>query len=86
MTSPRDITVTARLFARAREVAGAPAIELRMAEGDEAGTVWEHLPPAVRAAVDPATTRVAVNGAWATAHAPLRDGDEVALITPVSGG
>lgn len=78
--------MTARVFARAREVAGAASIDLRLADGDLAGAVWERLPPPVRAVVDPATTRLAINGTWADATAPLRDGDEVAFITPVSGG
>lgn len=86
MNPPREITVTARLFARAREAAGTPTIDVCVADGDPAESVWERLPPPVRAVVDPATTRLAINGAWARGSDPLRDGDEVALITPVSGG
>lgn len=37
-------------------------------------------------AMDEAHLRVAVNGAFASWERPLRDGDEVVFIPPVSGG
>lgn len=86
MNAPQPITVVVRLFAHAREVAGSASLRLRMAHGDQAGAVWSALPPEVRATLDQGSTRMAVNGAWAHASTPLDDGDEVALIPPVSGG
>ncbi len=79
-----DITV--RLFAGAREAAGTPVLPLALANGATAGDVWGTLPAPVRDAVDPACTRLAVNGEWCRPEHPLVGGDEVALITPVSGG
>ncbi len=74
--------VRVRLFAGLRERAGAPAVEVELAEparvcdalaalGDVAAGV-----PVV----------MAVNREYAADDAPLRDGDELALIPPVSGG
>lgn len=75
-----------RLFAHAREAAGAASVEVRLADGDRADAVWAALPPEVRGALDPATTRIALNGAWAKAGARVARGDELALVPPVSGG
>lgn len=35
---------------------------------------------------DKTSLRVAVNGEWADWTSPLKDGDEVALLPPLSGG
>jgi MoaE-MoaD fusion protein len=83
---PDDIRVTVRLFASLREAAGASRLELTLADATPVGAVWGHLPDPVRDVGLPPTTRYAVNHSWATPGAPLHDGDEVALILPVSGG
>ncbi len=80
------VIVRLRLFARAREAAGAPVLEVTLPPGATTGDALEALPGHVRAHVDPACTRIAVNGEWCGAERPLAPGDEVALITPVSGG
>jgi molybdopterin converting factor small subunit len=82
----KDIRVTVRLFASLREAAGASRLELTLAESTPVGAVWGHLPETVREIGLPATTRYALNHAWTAPGAPLHDGDEVALILPVSGG
>jgi molybdopterin converting factor small subunit len=82
----KDIRVTVRLFASLREAAGASRLELTVAESTPVGAVWGHLPEPVREVGLPATTRYALNHAWTAPGAPLHDGDEVALILPVSGG
>lgn len=81
------ITVRVRLFARLREQAGAAVVELQLPEGATAGEALAELAhrlPDVD--LDPERIRPAVNqelAAWTTA---LAQGDELALIPPVSGG
>ena len=78
-------TVSLRLFAQAREAAGTGSTEV---SGD---TVGEVLATAARtfgpefAAVAEAC-RVWRNGEVAQAGDPVVDGDEVAILPPVSGG
>jgi molybdopterin converting factor small subunit len=57
-----------------------------MIAGASADAVWAALPPEVRNALDPATTRIALNGEWADPGTPVGEGDELALVPPVSGG
>ena len=83
---PADIAVTVRLFASLREAAGTGRLELRLPEATPVAGVWERLPARVRRGSAPSGSRWAVNHEWAAADRPLRDGDEVALVTPVSGG
>jgi MoaE-MoaD fusion protein len=72
--------VTVRLFAGLRERAGWSRREL---EGvARVGDVW----PALDLGEEPGGLLYAVNREYAEAGHELRDGDEVALIPPVSGG
>jgi molybdopterin synthase catalytic subunit/molybdopterin converting factor small subunit len=74
------VTVTVRLFAGLRERAGFATREL---EGIErVGDVW----PALGLGDEPQGLLYAVNRRYAERHHALADGDEVALIPPVSGG
>ncbi len=81
-----DIAVTVRLFASLRDAAGAGRVALRLPAATPVGAVWSHLPDAVRALDPPSGLRYALNHEWTVPGAPLRDGDEVALVLPVSGG
>ena len=81
-----DIRVTVRLFASLREVAGTGHLDLRMPAATPVGAVWSHLPESLRGAPPPEGLRYALNHVWTLPGAPLRDGDEVALVLPVSGG
>jgi len=83
---PDDIAVTVRLFASLRDAAGAGRIALRLPAATPVGAVWSHLPEGVRVLGLPDGLRYAVNHEWSVPGAPLRDGDEVALVLPVSGG
>ena len=74
------MTVTVRLFAGLRERAGWSRRELDGVE--RVGEVW----PALGLGEEPAGLLYAVNREYAGADRPLADGDEVALIPPVSGG
>lgn len=81
-----EITVTVRLFATLREAAGTDRLELHLPPATPIGAVWSHLPEDVRRAGLPDGTRYALNHEWTLPGAPLRDGDDVALVLPVSGG
>jgi molybdopterin converting factor subunit 1 len=73
-------------FAQLREVAGATEAELE-ADGVDAVALWELLVarwPSLTA--HRAQTRLARNGVYARVDEVFAEGDEVALIPPVSGG
>ena len=72
--------MTVRLFAGLRERAGRATVELDGVE--RAGDVW----PALGLGDEPPGLLYAVNREYANRDRELHDGDEVALIPPVSGG
>jgi molybdopterin synthase catalytic subunit len=76
-----------RLFAIQRELAGTREVPVDLAEGATVADAWEALVAAYPAlAPGRGSVRFARNGAYADAATPLADGDEVAMIPPVSGG
>jgi len=75
--------VTVRLFAGLRELAGTGRRELELADDAAVSDVWASLG---LAGTEPEGLLYAVNREYAEAGRPLADGDEVALIPPVSGG
>ena len=74
--------VRIRLFAGLRERAGTGARTLDLTEGATLGDVW----PALGLGDEPSGLLYAVNRRYAEVATALADGDEVALIPPVSGG
>ncbi|GBD11441.1 hypothetical protein HRbin23_01106 [bacterium HR23] len=79
--------ITVRLFALYRERLGADTLTLEVREGAQVADALALLSqrfPRMLPLVD--NTRVAVNLEFAEPTHPLREGDEVALIPPVSGG
>ena len=74
--------IAVRLFAGLRERAGVAERALELPDGAAVGDVW----PALELGDEPAGLLYAVNRAYAERDHVLRDGDEVALIPPVSGG
>ena len=74
--------VAVRLFAALRERAGAREAALELEEGASVDDVW----PALGLGEEPAGLVYAVNRTYVERGTPLADGDEVALIPPVSGG
>lgn len=78
----RPVRVTVKLFAGVRERAGARERVLDLAEGALAGDVWT----ALELGTEPAGLLLARNRAYVARDEPLADGDEVAVIPPVSGG
>ena len=76
-----------KLFAVLRDAAGTGAIDLNVPSGARAGAVRPLLAaefPAIERYLP--RTALAVNCAYATPETELKEGDEVALIPPVSGG
>ncbi len=74
--------VAVRLFAGLRELAGTRGLELDLPAGAVAADVW----PALDLGDEPAGLLVAINRSYAERGTVLAEGDEVALIPPVSGG
>lgn len=78
---------TVRLFARLSELAGAREVEVELGEGLTAADVYALLTrryPALAGFEN--RLMYAVNAEYVSPDHPVRDGDEVALIPPVSGG
>jgi len=82
-----SIRVRVRLFAVQRELAGMREVSLDLPEGADVEAAWAALVVGhpVLAPGRP-SVRFARNGEYADATTPLADGDEVAMIPPVSGG
>lgn len=80
-------TVTVRLFARLSDIAGERATELEIGEGITAADAFAALAQRFPAMSDMAdSVMYAVNAEYVSSDHPLRPGDELALIPPVSGG
>ena len=79
--------IRVRLFAIQRELAGTREVSLELADDATVADAWNglvDLHPAL--APGRASVRFARNGAYADESTTLSDGDEVAMIPPVSGG
>jgi molybdopterin synthase catalytic subunit len=76
------VQVSIRLFAGLRERAGTGSRHLELDEGATLADVW----PALDLGDEPSGLLYAVNRRYADIDSPLAEGDEVALIPPVSGG
>ena len=79
--------VNVRLFARLRDLAGAGELVRDVPAPASVETVWDALVREVPALAEyRSTMSVAVNAEYARMGSPVRDGDEVAFLPPVSGG
>jgi molybdopterin synthase catalytic subunit len=76
------VEVVVKLFAGLRERAGSAERTLGLPDGARVGDVW----PALELGEEPTGLLYAVNLEYASAERELTEGDEVALIPPVSGG
>jgi molybdopterin synthase catalytic subunit/molybdopterin converting factor small subunit len=76
------VRIVVKLFAGLREHAGSAERELELPEGARVADVWAPLD----LGEEPEGLLYAVNKEYAPAARRLDDGDEVALIPPVSGG
>jgi molybdopterin synthase catalytic subunit len=77
------VRISVRLFAALRERVGSAQRDLELAPGARAGDVWQALP---ELGTEPPGVLYAVNQEYVAADAELAEGDELALIPPVSGG
>ncbi len=79
--------VKVKLFARLRDIAGRGELERDIGPGATAAAVWCDL---VREFPDLAayerSLSTAINADYARMNDPVRDGDEIAFLPPVSGG
>ena len=80
------MSVTVLLFASYADAFGTPSLSVELPPGATVADLLEEIGRRPGAAALPATPLVAVNQRYAAASAPVRSGDEVALIPPVAGG
>ena len=80
------MNVSVRLFAGLRERAGSERIEITLPDGASVADLLAALAGTPVGALQPGQCVVAINREYARADAPIGEGDEVALIPPVSGG
>ena len=81
------ISVQVKLFAVAKDLGGTGETTLSLQDDAQAAAVLDHffkLSPRFEGWKD--HLRVAVNSEYVDLHHHLHDGDEVAIIPPVSGG
>ena len=79
--------VTVKLFARLRDLAGTAELVRDVQAPATVQTVWTSLTAEMPSLVQyERTMSVAVNAEYSKMAAPVRDGDEVAFLPPVSGG
>jgi molybdopterin synthase catalytic subunit/molybdopterin converting factor small subunit len=83
----REVRVRIRLFAMQRELAGTRGVEVALPAGSTIDDAWAALVERFPIlAPGRAALRFARNGGYAPPETELGDGDEVAMIPPVSGG
>ena len=80
------MVVSVRLFAGLRERAGTDRLQVELPEGARVADVLAAMADTPVGELRPRECVVAVNREYAAADAPVRAGDEVALVPPVSGG
>ena len=82
-----DLKVNVKLFARYKEIAGKSNFDIDLPNGSTVGflvkKVLQHYPEFIK---KPENLVVAVNEEYSEHQFTLSDGDDVALIPPVSGG
>lgn len=85
--SDSDTAVKVLLFGAAADLAGVRETKLAPPENGSLGALWEAL-AAEYPKLSPMreTLAFAVNGEYATAEASVSNGDEIAVLPPVSGG
>ena len=80
------MNITTRLFAAFREKAGTSEVALALPNTATVSDALAELTLRYPSLLDGIPTMIAVNAEYVQESHPLQDGDEVALIPPVSGG
>jgi MoaE-MoaD fusion protein len=80
------VRVSVRLFAGLRERAGTDRLEVELPDDARVADVLAAMAATPVGELRPRECVVAVNREYADADAPVKAGDEVALVPPVSGG
>jgi molybdopterin converting factor subunit 1 len=81
------VRIRVLFFGLLKDICGSAEVRLDLPEGSTAGTVFDHYAnafPKLRAMAS--SIVIARNHEFATPREPLAEGDEVALLPPVSGG
>lgn len=78
--------ITIRFFALGRELVGSPNVSLEVPDTSTVGEILTILKAQYPALSSLPSCLLAVNNVYADNTVPLNDGDELALIPPVSGG
>ena len=79
--------VQVRFFAICREITGRDSVAMELPDGATANEFWEKvIAEFPRLAPHREHSRLAVNMEYATNLVRLKEGDEIAVIPPVSGG
>ena len=79
--------VTVKFFALYRELVGLRETQADLPEGSTALDLWQFFTGShPQLAPNLPHTRFAVNGQYTVPETPLKEGDEVVFIPPVSGG
>ncbi len=80
------MTVSVRLFARYREAAGAPSIDVEVEENATLEEVWARVRARVPSLRDEKRPLFACNRAYAGKDLAITGREEIAAFPPVSGG
>jgi molybdopterin converting factor subunit 1 len=80
------VLVSVRLFAGLRERAGTDRLEVELPDGARVADLLAAMAGTAVGEIKPRECVVAVNREYASADEPVKAGDEVALVPPVSGG
>ena len=73
-------------FGIAKEIIGAPALKLNLAESTTAGALKKQLETSYEPLANLSSFLLAVNDEYVLPEALIKAGDEIAIIPPVSGG
>ncbi len=81
------MTIVVELFARLREIAGTPYLELELPDSATLAVVrWQLAERVPEAASLLSKSAIAVNECYADETMILQSGDRIAVLPPVSGG
>ncbi len=83
---PEPVIVTVRLFAGLRERAGSDRLQVELPDGASVADLLAAMDDTPVGPLGPRSCVVAVNREYADRGASVHEGDEVALVPPVSGG